>query len=209
MTEAYQLPIEQLLGWLSDDPDAPGRAAVAAAIAAGDQKVIRTLDWLGWLVHDARSAVLESPPTEMHERLVALFDRRSKMNDVAPRQEEFESAISFDSRQDLVGAGTRGSATDQPGFYLAFTSRVADIVLHFIPGLDQTFIVRGQLLAGDQRPLDPMVASVLPAAAVSTSSLADALGRFTLPAVSVATKQLVLENAAVRLLVNLPLLGAF
>jgi hypothetical protein len=203
--------VETLMDWLLGRLDDEQASRIDALVAAGDDHVARTLDWLRWLAYQAPLVGTERPPPHLSDALVSLFDDRPgrpAANRAVPVDHILE--LLFDSRHDLALAGTRGGDANESGYRLAFTCDVADVVLQIRssgPGLET---VRGQVLlhtdSVDERAttLIDVFTAAAGADPESPSSSTDALGRFVLRDVPTGASPLRITGKSLGLVVHMP-----
>jgi len=162
---------------------------------------------LAWLVREGPRIGIERPPAELRAILVALFDQRST---TSPQRnlllilDDDVAELSFDSRRDLALAGTRGLSTETDGYRLAFTSEIADVVLHIAPRQTGALTVRGQVLARPPRTSASIVVTVVEATGTPMTVYGDDLGRFVVVDMPRTARALSIQNASLRLVVRLP-----
>jgi hypothetical protein len=155
-----------------------------------------------WLEAEARRTTMERPPPAVHHGLVALFDRVPDTLENA-LSVDWTAELLFDSRCDLVSPSTRGPATHELGYRLAFTSPLADVVLHVERGDRNKFTIRGQVMKHTHSDRF-VVATEADTAAGSTSVPTDDFGRFALTDISPSVRTLCLSDDKTRVLLRLP-----
>ena len=157
-----------------------------------------------WLAREGPRIGVERPPAELRATLVALFDRRSAASPLLHEPLDEVGELSFDSRRDLALAGTRGPSSASGVYRLAFTSEVADVVLHIEPRSNDAVAVRGQVLARAPRTAASIIVTVVDRASTPITVHGDGLGRFVVADMPRTARALSFQNETMRLVVRLP-----
>jgi hypothetical protein len=197
--------LDLLLRWIEGKAAPQEAALVDGLLTDRNERMVRTINLLRWLLHDARRSTMERPPAQVHNALVALFDR---VPDTLANALSLEglAELLFDSRRDLVSPSTRGSTTAEPGFRLAFTSPHADVVLHVDGADNNRLTIHGQVMTREPRSDRFTVVTVDDVTSEPTPqpTTTDDYGRFSLTDVSATVRTLRIANKTLRLLVHLP-----
>lgn len=172
-------------------------------VSSGDRH--RSDRLVAWLTDEGRRIGIERPPAELRAVLVALFDQRSTVSSPQPSVlDDDVGELSFDSRRDLALAGTRGPSSASGVYRLAFTSEVADVVLHIEPRSNDAMAVRGQVLARPPRTAASIIVTVVDRASTPITVHGDGLGRFVVADMPRTARALSFQNETMRLVVRLP-----
>lgn len=210
MTTDPQRPgFETLLDWLEGRLDPRAAEQVAAQVADGDERTLRTVDWLRGFLAAARALPLYEPPPIVRQNLKQHFARWSRAQaELGQQPRPVRARLLFDSRQDLALAGVRTGAYEDDTFHLAYTAEEGDLLVDvYRLGAGRVRLDCQVLLA---QPQDATIfeASVAgPGFAVRTKD-GDELGRFSLPDVPARHCQLEATNGLVAVVASLDLESA-
>jgi hypothetical protein len=78
--------VRTLLDWLDGRLDADAAERVAVWVAGGDERTVRTVEWLRGFLATARLLPLEEPPPSVRQGLRVYFARWSRARGVAGQQ---------------------------------------------------------------------------------------------------------------------------
>jgi hypothetical protein len=144
----------------------------------------------------------EHPPAEVHNALIALFDRGP--NTLADALSYEFAELLFDSRRDLVTPSIRRSVAAEVGYRLAFTNDHADVVLHITSSGHECITIHGQVMAHDPIASPYLVRAADDRSEAVAARSVDEYGRFVLTNVSTSVRSLRLTNETTRFRVQLP-----
>lgn len=136
-----------LVDWLDGQLPADRAAAVAAAVAAGDERIIAEVTWLHTFYRVAAQLPLEQPPPRVRHQLREDFARWARQPPQPQRAVDESSTgageptsrvawLVFDSRTDLPVTAAIGA---EPGVvHRAYASDAAELLIDFAPQPDGT-----------------------------------------------------------------------
>ncbi|MGH9185675.1 MAG: hypothetical protein ACRD0U_07675, partial [Acidimicrobiales bacterium] len=184
-----------LVDWVEGRLDADADARVAEAVAAGDERTTRTVEWLRGFLATTQSLPLHQPPAIVRQNLRRHFTRRSEARRTLVRPaHELTATLLFDSRKDLALAGVRAADDADDTLHLAFTTDRADVVLDVRRHGKDRVRIEGQVLLAESSPAPIFEATASgPGFAIRTVE-GDELGRFCLLAVPGSATELRITN---------------
>lgn len=206
MTAESGPPFATLVDYVEGRLDPERANVVAAEVSAAGPRALGAVRWLEGFLACATSLPLEEPPRIVRQRLRQHFDSWSRaraMMGQAPH--EIFADLLFDSREDLVLAGTRYADASDELVHLAFTSEQADLVLDIAAQVNGTFRVDGQVLLGDPGDAPTFEAELTNAATVRRDVEGDAHGRFSLSSVRGGHQHLRVGNGKLTIVVEFEL----
>jgi len=197
-----------LLDWVEGRLDAEADARVAAAVAAGDARVRRTVEWLRGFLGTAQALPLHPPPPIVGQHLRQYFARWSSARAALHQPPaEHTASLLFDSRRDLALVGLRAADDSDDTVHLAFSTPVADLVLD-VRRLDAaTVSVDGQVLLAEPGAAPIFEASARGAGGTVRAVDGDELGRFRLPRVPDRVTELRVGNGEIVIVATVDLAG--
>ncbi len=192
-----------LVDWLEGRLAPDEHAAVAQAVASGDQ---HTRDAVAWIesFHEAAAGVpLVDPPAVVRQNLRGHFEAWYEAKRIISQTPiELTADLVFDSRYDLV-VGVRG-VSDHSSVHLAYGCAVADVVLDVTFGLPDQVNIDGQVMrvdSGAPRAFEA-VANAPGRRVRSVDGTSD--GRFSLRGLPQDATDLVVRNRELTIVLKLP-----
>lgn len=196
-----------LLDWLEGRLTPAQSQQVAEQVAAGDSEIRDTVAWLRQFLDVARAVPPHQPPPIVQQHLQQYFACWQQAREALNRPpREFVVRLLFDSAQDQVPVGVRGSvAFASETVHLVYTGEVADLVLDVRRTVRGRVRLDGQVLlpAGGGAPV--FEAEALGADFTMRTVDGDSLGRFTLTDVPDSVSQLRVGNGEIVLVADLDL----
>lgn len=174
---------ETLLDWIEGRLD-PAQADEVRVLAEEDERVGRTISWLRGIIDAGRDLPLQSPPPLVRQSLVQQFRRWSRAQALLEESPQIDHAqLLFDSREDLALVGFRSLADGSEATHLAYTARVADLLLDVHPEADGRVRIDGQVLMTSSSQAVFFEASATGVGFQSRTVDGDDIGRFSIKGV--------------------------
>ncbi len=143
---ARQPTFRDVLDWVEGRPNRD--PAIEALIADADAETLATIEWVrGFLAFSARNPLSPAPPA-VRQRLELAFERHHGRDAPVIRQ---TATRSFDSREDALLTGVRGSSGVGRRYRLAYATDAYGVLVDVTPGGDGLVEFDGQVLSGEGR----------------------------------------------------------
>ena len=220
MARSDTLTFERLLDWLEGRLSVQEQAKVATEVALADTTVQAEVAWVRAFLQLEGNLILESPPLQVHQRLVQRFvdqrqNNRATTSSTADQPGFFQrllAALTFDSQLQPAMAGVRG-VESQATRQLIYSTTVADVVvdLHRDSSLGKVTLM-GQILPTEDLVsvdrtaagffVDAFAVQLLQNGDEMAITQADPLGEFTFTQLLPGAYEIVLSTDALDLMIS-------
>jgi hypothetical protein len=161
VAESKKIDFSRLVDWVEGRLSEEEARAVEEQVAAADSSTLADIAWLHKFARAKEGALLESPPAEVRNALVARFEAHVSGRRTPGLLERAVAALTFDSGlQPAVGARSVGAQGVRR--QLIYSTDVLDIALNFWPrARDKYLDLHGQILPRDDAELDSFSVQLL------------------------------------------------
>jgi hypothetical protein len=168
----------RLVDWVEDRLPEDEARAVEAQVARADSRTLADVAWLRKFVKATNNAVLESPPPEVRDTLIARFEAYANGQRTPGLLMRVLARLTFDS--DLRPAvGLRTAGAQQARRQLVYSAGTFDIALNLRSGVpDKIFVLDGQVLPREDQELKPISVQLLHGGTEVGLTSTDELGSF-------------------------------
>ncbi len=170
----------RLVDWVEGRLPEDEARAVEEQVARADSRTLADVAWLRKFVKATNNAVLESPPREVRDTLVARFEAYANGQRTPGLLKRVLARLTFDS--DLRPAvGLRTAGAQQARRQLVYSAGAFDVVLNLrsrVP--DENLVLDGQVLPREDQELKPISVQLLHGGTELGLTATDELGSFAL-----------------------------
>jgi hypothetical protein len=168
----------RLVDWVEDRLPEDEAQAVEEQVARADSRTLADVAWLRKFVKATNYAVLESPPPEVRDTLIARFEAYANGQRTPGLLKRVLARLTFDS--DLRPAvGLRTAGAQQARRQLVYSAGIFDIALNLRSGVpDKNFVLDGQVLPREDQELKPFSVQLLHGGTELALTATDELGSF-------------------------------
>lgn len=194
-----RVSLSRLADWLEGRLPEDEARALEDEVARADDSTLADLAWLRKFYKATVNTVLEPPPEEVRDSLVARFEAHAR-NQRTPRfLERLLAGLTFDS--DLQPAvGLRAIGAQRARRQLIYTADSFDVALNLLPReSDKCLNLDGQVLPRDDQDLDLFSVQLLQNGAEVDLAVTDELGSFSFQLIPPGTYNLVLSSERVEI----------
>jgi hypothetical protein len=168
----------RLVDWVEDRLPEDKARAVEEQVARADSRTLADVAWLRKFVKATNNAVLESPPPEVRDTLIARFEAYAKGQRTPGLLKRVLARLTFDS--DLRPAvGLRTAGAQQARRQLVYSAGAFDVALNLrsrVP--DENLVLDGQVLPREDQELKPFSVQLLHGGTELGLTATDELGSF-------------------------------
>jgi hypothetical protein len=168
----------RLVDWVEDRLPEDEARAVEEQAARADSRTLADVAWLRKFVKATNNAVLESPPPEVRDTLIARFEAYAKGQRTPGLLKRVLARLTFDS--DLRPAvGLRTAGAQQARRQLVYSAGAFDVALNLrsrVP--DENLVLDGQVLPREDQELKPFSVQLLHGGTELGLTTTDELGSF-------------------------------
>ena len=170
----------RLVDWVEGRLPEDEARAVEEQVARADSRTLADVAWLRKFVKATDNAVLESPPREVRDALIARFEAYANGQRTPGLLKRVLASLTFDS--DLRPAvGLRTAGAQQGRRQLVFSAGAFDIALNLRSGVpDKNLVLDGQVLPREDQELKPFSVQLLYGGTELGLTATDELGSFAL-----------------------------
>jgi hypothetical protein len=170
----------RLVDWVEGRLPEDEARAVEEQVASADSRTLADVAWLRKFVKATDNAVLESPPREVRDALIARFEAYANGQRTPGLLKLVLASLTFDS--DLRPAvGLRTAGAQQARRQLLYSAGAFDVVLNLrsrVP--DENLVLDGQVLPREDQELKPISVQLLHSGTERGLTATDELGSFAL-----------------------------
>jgi hypothetical protein len=170
----------RLVDWVEDRLPEDEARAVEEQVARADSRTLADVAWLRKFVKATNNAVLESPPPEVRDTLIARFEAYANGQRTPGLLKRVLARLTFDS--DLRPAvGLRTAGAQQARRQLVYSAGAFDVALNLrsrVP--DENLVLDGQVLPREDQELKPFSVQLLHGGTELGLTTTDELGSFAL-----------------------------
>ena len=170
----------RLVDWVEGRLPEDEARAVEEQVARADSRTLADVAWLRKFVKATDNAVLESPPREVRDALIARFEAYANGQRTPGLLKRVLASLTFES--DLRPAvGLRTAGAQQARRQLVYSAGTFDIALNLRSGVpDKNFVLDGQVLPREDQELKPISVQLLHGGTEVGLTSTDELGSFAL-----------------------------
>lgn len=170
----------RLVDWVEGRLPEDEARAVEEQVARADSRTLADVAWLRKFVKATDNAVLESPPREVRDALIARFEAYANGQRTPGLLKLVLASLTFES--DLRPAvGLRTAGAQQARRQLVYSAGAFDVVLNLrsrVP--DENLVLDGQVLPREDQELKPFSVQLLYGGTELGLTTTDELGSFAL-----------------------------
>lgn len=170
----------RLVDWVEGRLPEDEARAVEEQVARADSRTLADVAWLRKFVKATDNAVLESPPREVRDALIARFEAYANGQRTPGLLKRVLASLTFES--DLRPAvGLRTAGAQQARRQLVYSAGAFDVVLNLrsrVP--DENLVLDGQVLPREDQELKPFSVQLLHGGTELGLTATDELGSFAL-----------------------------
>jgi hypothetical protein len=170
----------RLVDWVEDRLPEDEARAVEEQVARAHSRTLADVAWLRKFVKATNNAVLESPPPEVRDTLIARFEAYANGQRTPGLLKRVLARLTFDS--DLRPAvGLRTAGAQQARRQLVYSAGAFDVVLNLrsrVP--NENLVLDGQVLPREDQELKPFSVQLLHGGTELGLTATDELGSFDL-----------------------------
>jgi hypothetical protein len=170
----------RLVDWVEGRLPEDEARAVEEQVARADSRTLADVAWLRKFVKATDNAVLESPPREVRDALIARFEAYANGQRTPGLLKRVLASLTFES--DLRPAvGLRTAGAQQARRQLVYSAGAFDVVLNLrsrVP--DENLVLDGQVLPREDQELKPFSVQLLYGGTELGLTTTDELGSFAL-----------------------------
>ena len=170
----------RLVDWVEGRLPEDEARAVEEQVARADSRTLADVAWLRKFVKATDNAVLESPPREVRDALIARFEAYANGQRTPGLLKRVLASLTFES--DLRPAvGLRTAGAQQARRQLVYSAGAFDVVLNLrsrVP--DENLVLDGQVLPREDQELKPISVQLLHGGTERGLTATDELGSFAL-----------------------------
>jgi hypothetical protein len=168
--------------------------AVEEQVSRADSRTLDDVAWLRKFVKAADNAVLESPPQEVRDALMARFEAHVKGRQTPGFLTRVLASLTFDSNL-RPAVGLRAAGAQLARRQLVYSADAFDVALNFRSRvLDKYVDLEGQLFPRDDKELEPFVVQLLQVGTERALTATDELGSFAVRDIPPGTYEMVLST---------------
>ena len=175
-----RLEFGRLVDWVESRLPEDEARAVEEHVARADSRTLADVAWLRKFVKATDNAVLESPPREVRDALIARFEAYANGQRTPGLLRRVRARLTYDS--DLRPAvGLRTAGAQQARRQLVYSAGAFDIALNLRSGVpDKNLVLDGQVLPREDQELKPFSVQLLHGGTELGLTSTDELGSFAL-----------------------------
>ena len=170
----------RLVDWVEGRLPEDEARAVEEQVARADSRTLADVAWLRKFVKATDNAVLESPPREVRDALIARFEAYANGQRTPGLLKRVLASLTFES--DLRPAvGLRTAGAQQARRQLVYSAGAFDVALNLRSGVaDKNLVLDGQVLPREDQELKPFSVQLLHGGTELGLTATDELGSFAL-----------------------------
>jgi hypothetical protein len=194
MSEAKRnVSFTRLVDWMEGRLSADEARIVESAITRGDSPTLSDVAWLRRFFEASRDAVIESPPREVRDALVATFEAHTRDRQAPGFLRRVLARLVFDS--DLQpAAGLRAVGAQQARRQLVYNTDVVDLAVNLLAREGDNYLdIDGQVLPRQEGKPELFSVQLLRDGNEIALTNIDELGSFSLQRVPPGSYEMVLS----------------
>jgi hypothetical protein len=170
----------RLVDWVEGRLPEDEARTVEEQVARADSRTLADVAWLRKFIKATDNAVLESPPREVRDTLIARFEAYANGQRTPGLLKRVLASLTFES--DLRPAvGLRTAGAQQARRQLVYSAGAFDIALNLRSGVpDKNLVLDGQVLPREDQELKPFSVQLLHGGTQLGLTSTDELGSFAL-----------------------------
>jgi hypothetical protein len=174
-----RIDFSRLVEWVEGRLSEEEARAVDEQVAVSDSATLADVAWLQKFVKATQGAVLESPPAEVRNTLVARFEAYAEGRRTPGLLERIVATLAFDGGL-RPAVGVRTASTQGVRRQLIYSTHALDVALNFWPRRrDNNLDLEGQVFPRDEVELESFIVQLLRGEAQIAITATDDLGSFT------------------------------
>lgn len=186
----FSLLVDWVEGRLPEDE----ARAVEEQVSRADSRTLDDVAWLRKFVKAADNAVLESPPQEVRDALMARFEAHVKGRQTPGFLTRVLATLTFDSNLQPA-VGLRAAGAQQARRQLVYSADAFDVALNFRSRVPDKYVdLEGQLFPRGDEELEPFVVQLLQVGTERALTATDELGSFAVRDIPPGTYEIVLST---------------
>jgi hypothetical protein len=196
-----QVEFSRLVDWVEGRLPVEEARAVEEQVAEADSGTLADVAWLRKFVRATDNGVLESPPQQVRDVLIARFEAYAEGRRAPGFLKRVVARLALDS--DLRPAiGLRAVGAQPSRRQLIYSADAFDVALNIRSrSPDRNLDLEGQLFPREQEELEPFSVQLLQDGTEFALTAADELGSFTLRQVPPGVYEIVLSTDRIEILV--------
>jgi hypothetical protein len=174
-----RIDFSRLVEWVEGRLSEEEARAVDEQVAVSDSATLADVAWLQKFVKATQGAVLESPPAEVRNTLVARFEAYAEGRRTPGLLERIVATLAFDGGL-RPAVGVRTASTQGVRRQLIYSTHALDVALNFWPRRrDNNLDLEGQVFPRDEVELESFIVQLLRGETQIAITATDDLGSFT------------------------------
>ena len=170
----------RLVDWVEGRLPEDEAQAVEEQVARADSRTLADVAWLRKFVKATNNAVLESPPREVRDALIARFEAYANGQRTPGLLKRVLASLTFDSDM-RPAVGLRTAGAQQARRQLVYSAGAFDVVLNLrsrVP--NENLVLDGQVFPREDQELKPFSVQLLHGGTELGLTATDELGSFAL-----------------------------
>jgi hypothetical protein len=174
-----RIDFSRLVEWVEGRLSEEEARAVDEQVAVSDSATLADVAWLQKFVKATQGAVLESPPAEVRNTLVARFEAYAEGRRTPGLLERIVATLAFDGGL-RPAVGVRTASTQGVRRQLIYSTHALDVALNFWPRRrDNNLDLEGQVFPRDEVELESFIVQLLRGETQIAITATDDLGSFS------------------------------
>jgi hypothetical protein len=179
-----KIDFSQLADWVEGRLAEEEARLVDAQVAVADSATLADIVWLQKFVKATEGAILEPPPAEVRNTLVARFEAYAEGRRAPGLLERIVATLTFDSSL-RPAAGVRTASTQGARRQLIYSADALDLALNFwLRASDNDLDLEGQVFPRDDMELDSFIIQLLRLETEVAITATDEFGSFTFESIT-------------------------
>ena len=189
-----RIAFSQLVDWVEGRLPERGARAVEEQAANADAATLADIDWLRKFVRAADEGVLETPPPDVKNTLIASFEAHAEGRPTPGLLKRLVATLTFEGGL-RPAVGVRSAGAHGARRQLVYSADALDVALNFLPrARGKKFDLNGQVLAQDDVELGSFCVQLLQSATELAITATDDLGSFVIESIPPGMYELVLST---------------
>jgi len=189
-----RIAFSQLVEWVEGRLPEKEARAVEEQVAVADAATLADVTWLRRFVKATEGSILESPPPEVRNTLIARFRAHAKGRRTPGLLERVVATLTFDGGlRPAVGVRSAGAQGERR--QLVYSVDDLDVALNFLPrARDKNFDLDGQVLPRDDVELGSFSVQLLQSESELGITATDDLGAFAFESIPSGVYEIILST---------------
>jgi hypothetical protein len=189
-----RIAFSQLVEWVEGRLPEKEARAVEEQVAVADAATLADVTWLRRFVKATEGSILESPPPEVRNTLIARFRAHAKGRRTPGLLERVVATLTFDGGlRPAVGVRSAGAQGERRR--LVYSVDDLDVALNFLPrARDKNFDLDGQVLPRDDVELGSFSVQLLQSESELGITATDDLGAFAFESIPSGVYEIILST---------------